>query len=82
MIQAVDANGSLRDRDHSDWRGRSVLAELGRSTKTEVRMRDRARIVLLAAEGVATREIGRIVGCTTGTARSGGCATRTLVSQV
>src|SRR5437763_15427711 len=31
-------------------------------------MRDRARIVLLAAEGVATREIGRIVGCTTGTA--------------
>ena len=47
---------------------RSVLAELGRSTKTEVRMRDRARIVLLAAEGVATREIGRIVGCTTGTA--------------
>jgi len=45
-----------------------VLEALGRSTKTEVRMRDRARIVLLAAEGVATREIGRIVGCTTGTA--------------
>jgi len=47
---------------------RAVLEALGRSTKTEVRMRDRARIVLLAAEGVATREIGRIVGCTTGTA--------------
>ena len=47
---------------------RSVLEALGRSTKTEARMRDRARIVLLAAEGVATREIGRIVGCTTGTA--------------
>src|SRR5436305_1891376 len=47
---------------------RTVLEALGRSTKTEVRMRDRARIVLLAAEGVATREIGRIVGCTTGTA--------------
>jgi transposase len=47
---------------------RAVLEALCRSTKTEVRMRDRARIVLLAAEGVATREIGRIVGCTTGTA--------------
>lgn len=31
-------------------------------------MRDRARIVLLAAEGRPTREIGRLVGCTTGTA--------------
>ena len=31
-------------------------------------MRDRARIVLLAAQGTGTREIGRIVGCTTGTA--------------
>ena len=31
-------------------------------------MRDRARIVLLAADGLATRAIGRIVGCTTGTA--------------
>ena len=31
-------------------------------------MRDRARIVLLAADGMATREIGRVVGCTTGTA--------------
>src|SRR5438045_2704501 len=41
---------------------RRVLEALGRSTKTEARMRDRARIVLLAAEGVATREIGRIVG--------------------
>ena len=31
-------------------------------------MRDRARIVLLAADGTPTREIGRVVGCTTGTA--------------
>ena len=31
-------------------------------------MRDRARIVLLAADGLATRAIGRIVGWTTGTA--------------
>lgn len=47
---------------------RTVLEALVRSTKTEVRMRDRARIVLLAADGTATREIGRMVGCTTGTA--------------
>ena len=31
-------------------------------------MRQRARIVLMAADGVATRAIGRPVGCTTGTA--------------
>src|SRR5437879_3556963 len=47
---------------------RAVLEALSRSTKSEVRMRARARIVLLAADGTATREIGRIVGCTTGTA--------------
>ena len=45
-----------------------MLEALARSTKSEARMRDRARIVLLASEGMATREIGRIVGCTTGTA--------------
>src|SRR5579872_5211365 len=47
---------------------RAVLEALARSTKAEVRMRDRARIVLLAADGIGTREIGRVVGCTTGTA--------------
>jgi transposase len=47
---------------------RAVLEALSRSTKSEVRMRARARIVLLAADGTATREIGRMVGCTTGTA--------------
>lgn len=31
-------------------------------------MRQRARIVLLATEGMSTRAIGRKVGCTTGTA--------------
>jgi transposase len=41
---------------------------LARSTKTEYRLRQRARIVLLAAAGVASRAIGREVGCTTGTA--------------
>jgi transposase len=44
------------------------LEGLARSTKTEHRLRQRARIVLLAADGVASRAIGRAVGCTTGTA--------------
>ena len=47
---------------------RAELEGLARSTKTEHRLRQRARIVLLAASGEATRSIGRIVGCTTGTA--------------
>src|ERR1700757_5014402 len=47
---------------------RAELLSLARSTKTEYRLRQRARIVLLAAEGMATRAIGREVGCTTGTA--------------
>jgi transposase len=47
---------------------REVLEGYRRSTRTEHRLRQRARIVLLAAEGKASREIGRLVGCTTGTA--------------
>jgi transposase len=47
---------------------RTVLEGFVRSTKTEYRLRQRARIVLLAAGGTATRAIGREVGCTTGTA--------------
>jgi len=47
---------------------RAELDGLARSRRTEHRLRQRARIVLLAADGVATREIGRTVGCTTGTA--------------
>jgi hypothetical protein len=47
---------------------RAELESLARSTKTEHRLRQRARIVLLAADGVASRSIGRAVGCTTGTA--------------
>ena len=47
---------------------RAELEGLVRSTKTEHRLRQRARIVLLAAGGAATRSIGRKVGCTTGTA--------------
>jgi transposase len=47
---------------------RAELEGLARSTRTEHRLRQRARIVLLAAQGAATRAIGRAVGCTTGTA--------------
>ena len=47
---------------------RTELEGLARSTKTEHRLRQRSRIVLLAAEGLASRAIGRKIGCTTGTA--------------
>lgn len=47
---------------------RQALEALSGSRKSEARMRDRARIVLLAADGVASRAIGRQVGCTPGTA--------------
>ena len=41
---------------------------MARASKTEHRTRLKARIVLMAAEGAATRAIGRALGCTTGTA--------------
>ncbi len=47
---------------------RTELEGLARSRKTEHRTRLKARIVLMAAEGAATRAIGRTLGCTTGTA--------------
>jgi transposase len=47
---------------------RSELEGLTRSTKTEHRLRQRARIVLLAADGEATRAVARAVHCTIGTA--------------
>jgi transposase len=47
---------------------RAELEGLARSSKAEYRLRQRARIVLLAAGGKASRAIGREVGCTTGTA--------------
>jgi hypothetical protein len=55
---------------------RAELLSLARSTKTEYRLRQRARIVLLAVDGMASRAIGRDVGCTTGRPRSGGCVMR------
>ncbi len=50
---------------------RAGLEALARSTKTQYRLRQRARIVLLAAGGMATRAIGREAGCTTGTGYAG-----------
>src|SRR5260221_12553719 len=47
---------------------RTELEGLARSSKAEHRLRQRARIVLFAADGMASRAIGRRVGCTTGTA--------------
>lgn len=47
---------------------RAALEGLARPAKSEHRMRQRARIVLLAADGMATRAIARNVGCTIGTA--------------
>src|SRR5260221_5465567 len=47
---------------------RAELEGLARSSKAEHRLRQRARIVLFAADGMASRAIGRRVGCTTGTA--------------
>jgi transposase len=46
---------------------RQELEALAGSRKSEARMRDRARIVLLAASGIASRAIAREVGCTPGT---------------
>ena len=47
---------------------RGELEALAGSRKSEVRMRERAGIVLLAAGGMGSRAIGREVGCTPGTA--------------
>lgn len=47
---------------------RAKLETLAGSRKSEARMRDRARIVLLAASGLGSRAIGREIGCTPGTA--------------
>src|ERR1700730_1243651 len=46
---------TLTKEEHAELEG------LARSTKTEHRLRQRARIVLLSAEGLGTRAIGRDV---------------------
>ncbi len=50
---------------------RATLEGWVRASKSEQRMVRRARIVLLAADGVASRAIAREVGVTPGTASSG-----------
>ena len=47
---------------------RQLFEALAGSRKAQARMRDRARIVLLASAGIASRAIAREVGCTPGTA--------------
>lgn len=47
---------------------RRALQALASSRKSEARMLERARIVLLAADGLASRAIARVIGCTPGTA--------------
>lgn len=47
---------------------RRKLEMLAGSRKSEARMRERARIVLLAANGLPSRAVAREVGCTPGTA--------------
>jgi transposase len=47
---------------------RQELEALAGSRKSEARMRERARIVLLAASGIGSRAIARDIGCTPGTA--------------
>jgi transposase-like protein len=46
---------------------RRALEELAGSLKSEARMRDRARIVVLAALGAGSRAVACEVGCTPGT---------------
>src|ERR1700761_3573322 len=58
---------------------RAELEGLARSTKTEHRTRRKARIVLMAAEGAATRAIGRALAAPLEPHRSGGCATQRIV---
>src|SRR6201996_3975975 len=45
---------------------RQELEQLAGSRKTEARLRERARIVLLAAMGNASRAIARVLGCELG----------------
>lgn len=47
---------------------RKQLEALAHTRKSEARMRERARIVLLAADGHSSRAIARAVHCTSGTA--------------
>jgi hypothetical protein len=45
---------------------RATLAAWARASTSEQRLVERARIVLLAADGLASRAIGRELGCARG----------------
>ena len=68
MIRQGDESDSPGDHRRPDHRGAEALEALAGSRKSEARMRDRARIVLLAASGMGSRAVAREVGCTPGTA--------------
>lgn len=55
---------------------RAELERIVRSTTAQVRMVERARIVLSAAEGRPAAEIGRLVGCSVNTAQKWAFALR------
>ena len=61
------ATGKKMGLVHHFWRGFVLVGVGQRGAKSEVRMRTPTQIVLAAADGLASREIGRLVGCTTGT---------------
>jgi hypothetical protein len=67
MFRSWDEDYSRRAAGRVDVRRTSGQVLAG-SRKAEARMRDRARIVLLASAGMASRAIAREVGCTPGTA--------------
>lgn len=64
-MQALDEYHSLRNCNHAfNWR--AGFGALSRSTKSKVRIRFRAEVVLLAASWMGTREISRVRGYITG----------------
>jgi len=64
----LNAQHSGRDGDHIDGTGARRTRKFGAFDEGEHRLRLRARIILLASDGAATRQIARTVGCTIGTA--------------
>src|SRR5271170_4217928 len=60
---------ALAKRIEIDDEDRAELERVVRSSAAEVRVVERARIVLGAAEGRSAAEIGRLVGCSVNTAQ-------------
>jgi hypothetical protein len=67
MIRCANAKGPHSDADHPDGGGTAGGGGAGRSSKSEARMQERARIVLLlAAEAMASRAVALKLGCMRG----------------